>query len=184
MKTPIIIMPTIAYDALIAHLLPPNGYCEEAAFLFAELSDDDGGTLSFQVIDWDLIPPNGFACRSPNYLELKDGMRASLIKKAHDLSACLIECHSHPRFKAQFSCSDCQGLEEFVPHVRWRLQGRPYAAVVVARNGFDSLVWHNTGARPDDLAVIGVDGRYMKPTGYTLTNWELIHAERPLRSKH
>ncbi len=182
MKTPIITMPTVTYDALIKHLLPPNAYCEEAAFLFAEFSNDHGGSLSFQVIDWRPIPPNGFAYRSSDYLELKDGIRASLIKKAHDLNACLIECHSHPRFSPQFSWSDCLGLKEFVPHVRWRLKGRPYAAVVVAADGFDSLVWHDKGSKPDDFAAIDIEGHYMEPTGYTLTNWELIHAERPLRS--
>lgn len=182
MKTPIINMSAVMYDGLMAHLLPPNACYEEAAFLFAESFHDHGDSLSFQVVDWNPIPPDGFAHRSSYYLELKDDTRASLIKRAHDLNACLVECHSHPCFSPQFSWSDCLGLEEFVPHVRWRLRDRPYAAVVVAANGFDSLVWHGTGARPDDFAAIGVDGHYMNPTGYTLNNWELIHAERPLRS--
>jgi len=182
MNMPVIKMSLVTYNALMDHLLPPHAYYEEAAFLFTESSYDPELSLSFQVVDWKPIPPNGFACRSAHYLELKDDMRASLIKRAHDLGACLVECHSHPSFGPRFSWSDCLGMEEFAPHVRWRLRGRPYAAVVVAANGFDSLVWHDKGGSPDDSAAIDVDGHYMEPTGYTLSRWEVICAERPLCS--
>jgi len=184
MKTPILRLPTGLHEDLLAKLLPPGALYEEAAFLFADRCDEGRAPLTLHVTDWYPVPANAFAFRSPYYLELRETTRASLIKKAHDLGACLVEVHSHPGSEPRFSWSDCAGLEEFAPHVRWRLQSRPYAAIVVAADGFDSLVWCSPGKTPDDSLAIDADGRHMEPTGYTLANWEAIRAEQPVHSKH
>ena len=129
------------YDALRDHLLPQPMRAEEAAFLFAKVTDDDG-SLTFTVIDWYPVPPDGFDTRSLYYLELTDETRAFVIKKAHDLGCAIIEAHSHAgHAAAAFSPSDRNGFEEFVPHVLWRLKGRPYAAVVMTMQSADALAW-------------------------------------------
>src|SRR5258705_249289 len=92
------------FDALRKHLSPVAVAYEEAAFLFAR-SDADGDLLT--IVESELIPPPGFVMRSRFYLELTDETRARVIKRAHDLSASIIECHSHPGQKsACFSWSD------------------------------------------------------------------------------
>src|SRR6266487_1407438 len=105
-------------------------------------------------------------------MELADETRAQVIKRAHDLGASMVEFHSHPYpWPARFSESDRVGLEEFVPHVWWRLKGRPYAAVVVAPSGFDGLVWMTSPDRPEQLDGIACGDRLLRPTGLTLRHW-------------
>jgi proteasome lid subunit RPN8/RPN11 len=158
------------YERLIEHLLRPDADDEEAAFLFAQ-PIHDGASTSLVVRDEILLPPDAFAFRSPEYLELTDETRAMLIKRAHDLSASLIEVHSHPKYTAQFSWSDKRGLREFVPHVWWRLRGRPYAALVVAPRGFDALVWIRGPQVPEKLDALIVNGARRQPSGLTLSRW-------------
>ena len=157
------------YQALRAHLLPRPMRAEEAAFLFAKVTDDDGA-LAFAVIDWYPVPATGFATRSLYYLELTDETRAFVIKKAHDLGCSLIEAHSHAGDSAAaFSPSDRRGFEEFVPHVLWRLKGRPYAAIVMTTQSADALAWR----RPDEPVQITTltvdDGSVISTTRFTLS---------------
>jgi hypothetical protein len=133
---------------------------EEAAFAF--LMPDADGTR-FTLVEWIAIPATGFASRSGWHLELTDEMRARVIKRAHDLGACLGEFHSHRgRERPSFSPSDLLGFEEFVPHVWWRLKGRPYLAMVVSTEGLDGLVWRSGPRRPERLGGVLVDGRVLK----------------------
>ena len=44
------------------------------------------------------------------------------------------------------------GLLETVPHMFWRLDNRPYVAIVVARSGFDALVWTRDAQKPVPLS--------------------------------
>lgn len=126
---------------LWVHLLPRRGRQEEAAFAFASYSGD-GANHVLRAAEWYGVPPSGFEWRSAYHFELTDAVRAQVIKRAHDLGACLVELHSHlGDGPASFSGSDRAGLADFVPHVWWRLKGRPYSAVVVTRAGFDGLVW-------------------------------------------
>src|SRR5258705_270857 len=130
------------FEDVRGHLLPRGGECEEAAFLFAHPETIADSTV-LSVIECIMIPPEGFASRSRFYLELTDETRAAVIKRAHDLGAGLIECHSHPGQRgAFFSWSDLHGFDDFVPHVRWRLSGRPYAAVVFASDSIDVIAWN------------------------------------------
>jgi hypothetical protein len=97
-----------------------------------------------------------------------------LIKRAHDLGTCLVEFHSHlGHGPAAFSWSDVTGLADFVPHVRWRLKGRPYAAVVVTKNSFDALAWVTPSPDPDSLEGILVGHDLKRPTNRSLTSWRV-----------
>lgn len=116
------------------------GEDEQAAFGFAFI--ESGETFRIEAIE--CIPPTGFAFQSDYHIELSSETQARLIKQAFDLRACLVEFHSHRTgWPARFSSSDFSGFEEFVPHVRWRLTGRPYAAVVFHESSFDGLAWIN-----------------------------------------
>jgi hypothetical protein len=171
MKRLMLQMAAAEFTSVCAHLLPAAGRNEEAAFLFTNCSTDDHETR-FEVVESCLVPPSGFAYRSSAYLELKDETRRSIIKRAHDLSACIFEFHSHPLAEsAEFSPSDKLGFAEFVPHVRWRLKKLPYGAVVIARSNFDAVVWMEDGIVPRGLDAIRIDERELPPTGLTLAHW-------------
>jgi len=125
-------------QALKEHLFV--GEDEQAAFAFAAFEPSG----NFQIESLERILPEGFAFQSDYHIELSSVTQAQIIKHAFDLKACLIEFHSHRcRGPAQFSWSDFHGFEEFVPHVRWRLGARPYAAVVFHESSFDGLAWTN-----------------------------------------
>ena len=170
------------YAALLQHLLPSEfPVREEAAFAFARPSA--GGR--FQIVDWFLVPPEGYAAGSGVYLELADETRAGVIKRAHDLGASLIEFHSHPfPGGAAFSGIDLDGLAEFVPHVRWRLRGRPYFAVVVSPTGYDALAWTGTGAAAETLGGFSVGERMLKPSGRSLEVWRSGYGDESIRAEH
>lgn len=158
----------LSYSEIVRYVLPTNSRHEEAVFVFAHA---DGNGV-FTPLETYFVPPEGFAHRSPFFLELADETRATVIKRAHDLSASVIEIHSHPsQFKAAFSESDIRGFHEFVPHMLWRLKKRPYAAVVVARNSFDSLAWFESVNAPVPMVIRHDDGTIHQSTGTTHSNW-------------
>jgi len=151
-------------EALWRHLLPHPDAEEEAAFLFARWTDNDT-TGTFECVQWTPLPPEGFLSRSEYHLELTDAARAAAIKQAHDLGTSLVEFHSHTgRSPARFSPSDLVGFREFVPHVWWRLKGRPYLAVVVSRSGFDGLAWTVDPRTRRRLDAIVAGGVLLRPT--------------------
>jgi len=158
------------------HLLNNNAVSEEAAFVFArcEAVEDDE---IFTAIDWYSVPPQGFSYRSKYYIELSDETKADVIKKAHNLQALLVEFHSHlGPWPAEFSASDFSGFHDFVPHILWRLTGRPYVAVVTTpRQDFDGLVWSSTNSTPLQLDAIQTEQRTLRPTGLSLLALENKH---------
>lgn len=160
-------MTSSCYSTLQQHLLGSDSGCEEAAFLFCELLESST-VLRLRVKEFILLPEEAFVSRSAWYLELSPATRGAVIKRAHDLGACLVECHSHPGQRhAEFSASDLAGFSDFVPHVRWRLPGRPYGALVFAANSFDGLVWLNEDV-PGELNVIELESGRLQATGATL----------------
>ena len=145
------------------HLVSSGSEVEEAAFIFA--ADDRNGDRRFRALDWYAVPPDGFVFRSAYYLELTDETRAKVIKQAHDLGATLVELHSHVGpYPAAFSPSDLAGFREFVPHVWWRLKGRPYLAVVASETGFDGFAWLSDPHTPGRIDGISVGGSILEPT--------------------
>lgn len=158
-------LPPDVYTALREHLISGGERSEAAAFVFARHVGQDGDH-SFEHVAWYSVPEDGFAVQTGYHIELTDETRAVVIKRAHDLGACLVEFHSHlGPWPAQFSPSDQMGLEEFVPHVRWRLRGQPYLAVVMTRVEWDGLAWVDDSARPVRLDAVRVGEQVLQPTG-------------------
>jgi hypothetical protein len=155
------------WPAIQRHLLPNLAMYEEAAFVFATVEESAEATL-LRAIEWYAVPPDGFEVQSPYFLQLTDETKAHVIKRAHDLEAALVEVHSHPvQTLAAFSPSDLAGFAEFVPHVRWRLKRRPYAAVVVANRTFDAFTWAGASAEAGPLHALVADGKDFHPTRAT-----------------
>jgi len=175
MRRVLIEIPDINYRAVEDHLLGRQSKLEQAAFVFAHARATQD-LITFQYVDWWLIQPGQFAIQQEYHLELDDGTRAKVIKKAHDLGCSLIEFHSHPDAEyAAFSPSDFWGLSQFVPHVWWRLAHRPYAAVVVSPSSLDGLAWIESPERPELLEQVETGGRALHSTGISM---------RQLREKH
>lgn len=171
-------IPPSAYYEIMTHLLPEKTMNEQAAFIYAK-TESVNGVLRFNYIDSDLMLSKDFVYHSDFYLELRDEKRAEIIKRAHDLDASLTEWHSHPLFwPATFSKSDLLGFREFVPHVMWRLKGRPYAAVVVTPSDFDALVWSENPKIPYQLNSLKVGSRNLYPTGLTLQHKRKQHVRK------
>ena len=164
-------MPGTAYRELIAHLLSNGSWREQASFLFAEavLSRDEA---RFDVIETRKLSGDDFAVQEGDYIELSDGTRAEVIKRAHDLSASLIEIHSHlGPWPAAFSIADQAGLRETVPHMWWRLGKKPYIALVVTQKEFDALVWLDNPTVPQPLDAWDVGESTLSPTNNSLGGW-------------
>ena len=171
MGTVTVSLPPRVYTSLHSHLLAKNASREQAAFVFARLKEAAGSEV-FECLDWMLVEQEEFSQQCGDYLELSDRSRAKIIKRAHDLNASIVEFHSHlGPWPAVFSQADKEGLEEFVPHVWWRLKHRPYAAIVVAASGFDGLVWLNDPSRPQQLDGIRVGQQLLEPTRLSLPRW-------------
>jgi len=165
-------LPGKQYRDLIAHLLPRPCKTEEAAFLFCRTVASEEHTV-FELLEMHLVPASEFTYKSLYGMELTDGCRADVVKRAHDLGASIIEVHSHPKSRTvEFSGSDRIGFEDFVPHVWWRLKKKPYAAVVVGPNNFDSLSWNSDPRCPAGALDLQVGQQVLHPTGLSLKHWE------------
>lgn len=170
MSAPVLTLSPKEHRDLLAHLLPHDSLLEQAAFLFC-ISRKIDDTLVFSAVDIELLGPSEFAAQENDYLELTNACRGRLIKRAHTLGASLVEFHSHPQSKRiAFSRSDRIGLRETVEHMRWRLNGRPYVAVVVAPSGFDALVWTD-GPIPGPLSGIRVGTALHESANASLEGW-------------
>jgi hypothetical protein len=135
------------YKALSETLERP----EEVAFLYATYRD---GTFEIESVE--IMMGADIAHQNKVHVELADDVRARVIKTAWDTDRCLVEVHSHGNWDhAQFSATDLIGLEEWVPHVRWRLTRRPYLALVKAGETWDSLAWID-GDEPTTIEAIEV----------------------------
>ena len=165
-----LLMAAGVYREIRRHLVRERPRAEEAAFAYLDRADSNH---RFELVRWEPVPQSGFIYQSLYGLELTDEYRAKVIKQAHDLGSALMELHSHPLSKyAAFSPSDQAGFLEFVPHVRWRLKGKPYFAVVFSAREFDSLWWLSDSAMPDGAVRLRVEGRTVEPSRVTLEEWE------------
>lgn len=158
------------HRAIWKHLLPEGASKESAAFVFAEVLERNG-SLVLKASDYFLVGQDGFNVQLDDYIELTDESRIAIIKRAHQTNTALVELHSHPfdsPWAAGFSLADMKGFQETVPHMWWRLPGRPYAAIVASPRGFDSLIWRKDPHSPENLTALRVGGRLSKPTAMTL----------------
>ena len=137
------------------------------------LADVDGSV--FRLREWRPIDIAALEYVSDGHTVLNDGAAVEVIRWAHQCDASLVEVHSHGQFgPAAFSPIDVVGLAEWVPAVRWRLRGAPYAAAVTAADTVDAWAWIGATAEPAqvDAVVVGTD--VIRTTGATL---ERIHAQ-------
>lgn len=138
------------------------------------LADVDDGV--FTLREWRPIPEGALECAPEGHAVLTDGAAVDVIRWAHERHASLVEVHSHGRFApAAFSRFDVAGLAEWVPGVRWRLRGAPYAAAVVAADTADAWAWVDSTNVPTQVETVLINGTHaVRTTGATL---ELIHAQ-------
>jgi hypothetical protein len=157
-----------SYKNLLKHLLPKKSRLEECAFLFVDAIFNES-KVEFIYKDSYYLMDSDYKFRSGFHFELKDSIRAMMIKKAHDLDCCIVETHSHIEQEiAEFSYSDWSGFYDFVPHIQWRLKGKPYISLVFTTRNFDALVWFKNHQSPTPLKGIQV-GRELKiPTGESI----------------
>ena len=160
------------YREVWEHLLSQDQVTESAGFMFVK-PDLHGNVQVFEHIEWFPVPPEGFLELTDRHFSLTDETRAWIIKRAHDLGASIVEFHSHKGpWPAVFSLTDQMGLQEFVPHVWWRLKGTPYLAVVVAPTDFDGLVWITDSVSPQNLDGIVSGGAIHRPTQLSSLTYE------------
>lgn len=156
-------VPDELYHACRSHLA---GDVEQAGFLLARFCSPRG----FQVTEWRPVYPTEVAHQGRCYLELSDRMRAGVIKWAWDAALCLVEVHSHVDCPvAALSPSDLRGLADWVPHLWWRLAGRPYGALVFGEDTFDGLAWVEAPDVPEQIDSITLaSGAVLPATRATL----------------
>lgn len=143
-----------------------RGHIEQVAFFLADFDEERS---SFTLREWRPMPPEAFEFQSDYHVTLRDEVRPEVIKWAWDEGACLVEIHSHVEDGiAGFSPSDIWGLEEWVPHVRWRLRGRPYAAMVTAGDTLDALAWLDAGGEPSQVERLVIDNGTHMMTARTI----------------
>lgn len=161
--TAVIAAPGTLYRAAREHL---GGHIEQVGFFLADFDTERG---AFVLREWRPMTPEAFEYQSAYHVTLRDEMRPEIIKWAWDAGACLVEVHSHgDEGIAWFSPSDLYGFDEWVPHVRWRLRGRPYAAIVTISDSFDALAWIDDDSTPVQVTALEVDGVTQIATARTL----------------
>jgi hypothetical protein len=142
------------YEALGGHL---GARAEQVGFFLAKW---DSTERSFLLREWRPVPLDGLEHQSDFHVSLGDEMRAEIIKWAWDSDLSLVEAHSHGNWvPAEFSGSDLWGFDEWVPHLWWRLRGRPYAALVTASDTFDAIAWIDGSRLPEQVDTLEVDGQ-------------------------
>lgn len=152
------------YEPAIEHL---NSRAEQVGFFLANF---DTATGTFHVNAWRPVPADGIEYQGDYHVRLSDEVQTEVIQWATRESSSLIEAHSHGDLApAGFSPTDLEGFAEWVPHCFWRLQRRPYAAVVTAGDGFDALAWIRDPRQVEQVDHIDLDdGRTLAATGWTL----------------
>lgn len=136
---------------LLSHLFASEA--EAGAFLLADWQPSEAEF----VVDTLLIPDEeDIAFASPYHLAISEDFVGEAIRAAWDGGRCLVEvhCHTDARWVAAFSPSDLQGLGQLVPHIRWRLRGRPYAALVFTTAGFAGLAWVDGQSVPTPIHAL------------------------------
>ena len=159
-------IPVIIFTALHRHFFQND--LEQGAFLFARAEATSTG-LRLVVEDYYLVPPSGWERQMDIYLQMRDAERAKIMKLARARGASAIDCHSHPHSGADvwFSPSDLHGITEFAPYAKWKLDGRPFAAMVWGEKSVDAVAWQGDFSRAeevDEVRILGADFGALRPT--------------------
>jgi len=115
---------------------------EQVAFLIARALDQSSGG-SLEVTDHLLLNPSDLV-NDEWCVALSEKDQQQVLDWAFLRDGWLIEAHSHIGWLGDPACmsaTDIAGLHSWVPHVRWRLQRRGYAALVFGNCTFDGLGW-------------------------------------------
>lgn len=137
-----------------AHLLTESAE-ECVAFFLAELIGED-----LRLVDVRPMGVGDFAGRSDAHVQLADHVRPELVAWAWERDLSLVEAHTHvDGDPACLSPTDIRGLGEWVPHLRWRLRGRPYAALVFAQATIDAVGWNGVSHTPEGVGALEIDGQ-------------------------
>ena len=107
------------------------------------------------------------------HVSLNDHGQQRLMTWAHE-AAVLIEAHSHGVLggPACFSTTDLDGLKIWVPHLRWRIPGVAYIALVFGAETFDGLAWlPGASAVPVNEITFEQTGSW-HATGRSFARWE------------
>ena len=141
--------PMDTFDELSSHLETP----EQVAFMLAH--EESQGIFRVNAIR--TYETGGSEYRTNQ--EYEDVIRPEVIGWAWETGGCLIEAHSHGKWfsPVAFSPFDLEQLDEWVPHVRWRLEGRPYFAIVTAGDEVDGLAWLDN-ENPTRIGKLIIDG--------------------------
>jgi hypothetical protein len=154
--------PDPVFESLVAHLRSAG---EQVAFLKGQRVDEAG---TFAIDEIHAVPADDLE-HGVFHVTLTEMARRDILKWAAGHGDIVVEAHSHGPLgdPAAFSAVDLDGLNEWVPHVRWRLKGRAYAALVFGHQTFDGLAWLGDGA-PVVLERLEVVGHQtLVPTGRT-----------------
>ena len=138
------------WDTTLQHL---GTGAEVAGFFIADWLPSE---RHFRVRGW--RPVDGATAIGPGelHMSLPDETRLAVIQWATAEDACLIEAHSHGRWSpAAFSRYDLRNLGEWVPHLWWRLRGRPYAAIVTSTVDLDALAWIDDPHKSEQVSGVG-----------------------------
>jgi hypothetical protein len=139
---------------------------EAVGFFIAEY---DAAARAFDLRAWWPVLEGGYEYQGDYHVRLSDDTQTKAIQWATRERGCLVEAHSHGLLTpAAFSPTDLDGLAAWVPHCSWRLQRRPYAAIVTAEDGFDGLAWIDSVERAEQVTALIVGGEEMAATGVTL----------------
>jgi hypothetical protein len=144
------------------------------------LADYEAATQTLVLRDWWLVPPAGYERQGEYHVTLTDEAQNQAIRWAWKADACLVEAHSHGDLEpAKFSTSDLTGFQDWVPHLWWRLRGRPYAAIVTAARTIDAIGWIADPVVPEAVRRIDLDdGSHFPTTGQTI---EWVARPQPAR---
>jgi len=169
-----IIIPSAIAETLRQHFFKSE--LEQGAFLFAD-AYRNGGELQLNVADIYLVPPRGWEVQMEVYLQMKDSERAKIMKLAREKNLCAVDCHSHPRAddNVWFSPSDVAGITDFAQYAKWKLGGKPFAAMVWGEQSVDAVLWQGEFVDVEPVArvkIVGKTNQTLIPTG----SW--FHAPR------
>lgn len=156
--------------AAAAHL---RGAPERVMFLTAVAGGEVAKIQEHLLIkDADLEP-------GPWCVQLTDEAQQRVLQWSAQRDGWLIEIHSHlgPHGDpAEFSTLDARTLSEWVPHVRWRLRQRPYAALVFGPETIDGVAWPGPkGAPPVSIERWDAEATCIETTGLSIASFGRPH---------
>jgi hypothetical protein len=159
-------IPEQIYRKVHGHLF--QNKVEQGAFLFAR--HEQGQNSRLVVVDFYLVPRRGWEVQEELYLEMRDSERGKIMRLARNKKLAAIDCHSHPHAEDDvwFSTSDVAGITEFSKYARWKLDGKPFVAMVFGKNSVDAVQWDEdfVEARPvDAIRVRGKSIGRLVPNG-------------------